>query len=187
MFATIGDPDGTRTVTSLIALLVALGLALVMVAVWLFKTTRPDPDLLAPLEAMGERNWQRLDPVGQRRRLDELRPDGADPIEPSVAPPALDTAFDAGPAAPGFDDLRDDGQPDVAMPQSTGALLASPPQADTPQQLDRPAFDEFDGDGIDSEVLAAASAELEAELAAPQPEPGPESVDASADEPTSGS
>ena len=168
MFATIGDPEGTRTVTSLIALLVALGLGLVMVAIWLFRTTRPDPELLAPLEAMGERKWRRLDPVGQRRRLDELRPDEAEPIAPSVAPPALDAAFDAGPAAPGFDDLHDDGQLDVASPHTTGDVLAPPPQAETPQQIDRPAFDEFDDD-IDSEVLAAASAELEAELAAPQP------------------
>ncbi len=182
MLATIGDPEGTRTVTSLIALLVALGLALVMVAIWLFKTTRPDPELLAPLEAMGERNWRRLDPVGQRRRLDELRPEGAEPIAPSVAPPEFDSAFDAGPAAPGFDDLRDDGQPDVHVPLPTGAPLTSLPQADTPQQLDRPGFDEFDVDGVDSEIIAAASAELEAELAAQQPE----SVDASADEPTSG-
>lgn len=188
MFATIGDPEGTRTVTSLIALLVALGLGLVMVAIWLFRTTRPDPELLAPLEAMGERKWRRLDPVGQRRRLDELRPDEAEPIDPSVAPPALDEAFDAGPAAPGFDDLHDDGQPDVAPPQPAGGSLAPPPQADTPQQIDRPAFDEFDDD-IDSEVLAAASAELEAELAAPQPGSAVTlgSDSAPADESTSGS
>ena len=34
---TVGDPEGTRTVTSIIALLVALGLALVMLAVWLHR------------------------------------------------------------------------------------------------------------------------------------------------------
>lgn len=182
MFATIGDPDGTRTVTSLIALLVAMGLALVMVAIWLFKTTRPDPELLAPLEVMGERKWRRLDPVGQRRRLDDLRPDGADPIAPSVAPPAFDEAFDAGPAAPGFDDLHDDAHLDVAPSVPAGRLLAMPPLADTPQQLDRPAFDEFEGDEIDPDVLAAASAELDAELAAPPPG----SAVAPGDEPISG-
>ena len=47
--ATIGDPDGTRTVTSIIALLLALGVGLAMLAVWLHRTTRPDPELLAPL------------------------------------------------------------------------------------------------------------------------------------------
>ena len=63
VLATVGDPQGTRTMTSIVALLAMLGLALVMVAVWLFKTTRPDPALLAPLEAMSERKWRRADPV----------------------------------------------------------------------------------------------------------------------------
>lgn len=104
--ATIGDPEGTRTVTSIVALLVAIGLALLLLAVWIFRTTRPDPELLAPLEAMGERSWRRGDPVWQRRRLDALRPKGARPLAPSVAPPELDASFDAGPTASGFDDLR---------------------------------------------------------------------------------
>ena len=63
LVATIGDPDGTRTVTSIIGLLVAVGLALAMIAVWLHRATRPDPELLAPLELMGERKWRRADPV----------------------------------------------------------------------------------------------------------------------------
>ncbi|MEO6653878.1 MAG: hypothetical protein ABIP17_14615 [Ilumatobacteraceae bacterium] len=167
MLATIGDPDGTRTITSLVALLVALGLALVMVAIWLFKTTRPDPALLAPLEAMGERNWRRLDPVGQRRRLDALRPADADPIEPSVAPPEFDMAFDVAPSSPGFDDLQDDGnfssdgEPvDSPLPQVPEPAVG----AETPQQLDRPSLDGFDDGEIDPEVLAAARADLDAEM-----------------------
>ncbi len=168
MLATIGDPEGTRTITSLVALLVALGLALAMVAIWLFKSTRPDPELLAPLEAMGERGWRRLDPVGQRRRLDELRPADADPIEPSVAPPEFDDAFDMTPSSPGFDDLQDDGT------FASDADRADPPDppppdptvgAETPQQLDRPTLDEFDDHEIDPDVLAAATADLDAEMA----------------------
>lgn len=103
----VGDPDGTRAVTSIVALLVVLGVGLVMLAVWLFRVTRPDPEVLAPLEVMGERKWRRADPVWQRRRLDEVRPDGAEPLQPSAAPPDLDEAFDLGPAATGFDDLQD--------------------------------------------------------------------------------
>src|SRR5687768_18227228 len=78
-----------------------------MLAVWLFKTTRPDPELLAPLDVMGERKWRRADPVWQRRRLDEVRPPEARPLSPSVAPPEFDEAFDQGPTASGFDDLHD--------------------------------------------------------------------------------
>jgi hypothetical protein len=94
-------------VSSVVALLVVLGIGLVMLAVWLFKVTRPDDELLAPLEVMGERKWRRADPVWQRRRLDEVRPPDAQPLQPSVAPPDLDEAFDQGPSASGFDDLHD--------------------------------------------------------------------------------
>lgn len=168
---TIGDPDGTRTVTSIIALLVALGLALAMLAVWLHRTTRPDPELLAPLEVMGERKWRRADPVAQRRTLDEVRPAQARPLEPSVAPPAFDAAFDAGPTGAGFDDLHADAESD-AGPDADGATVGlrhssvgdfGPPLGDvTPQQLDRPD-DDFTRE-IDPELLAAARAELDAEL-----------------------
>jgi hypothetical protein len=105
--ASIGDPDGTRTITAIVTLLVVLGIGLTMLAVWLFKTTRPDPELLAPLDVMGERKWRRADPVWQRRRLDEVRPAEARPLTPSVAPPEFDEAFDQGPTASGFDDLHD--------------------------------------------------------------------------------
>jgi hypothetical protein len=107
----VGDPEGTRTILAIVVLLVVLGIGLIMVAVWLFKVTRPDDELLAPLEVMGERKWRRADPVWQRRRLDELRPEGAQPLQPSAAPPVLDEAFDAGPAVSGFDDLHDRPEP----------------------------------------------------------------------------
>lgn len=163
--ATIGDPDGTRTVTSIIALLVALGLGLAMLAVWLRRTTRPDPELLAPLEVMGERKWRRADPVAQRRTLDQLRPTKARPLEPSVAPPVLDESFDAGPTAAGFDDLHDDHDdaPSVVGRRPLRADVFSPPVGDvTPRQIDRPD-DDFTAE-IDPDLLAAAAAELDAEL-----------------------
>lgn len=159
----IGDPDGTRTVTSIVALLVALGLALAMIAVWLWRITRPDPELLAPLEVMGERKWRRADPVAQRRTLDAVRPDGAEPLTPSAAPPTIDEAFEAGPAAPGFDDLHDDGSEPPDEPQPAPPPVPEPPTTGepTPRTIARPP--EFDDD-IDPELLAAAAAELDAEL-----------------------
>lgn len=109
--SSVGDPDGTRAVTAIVALLAVLGIVLVMVAVWLFRTTRPDPEVLAPLEIMGDRSWRRADPVWQRRKLDEVRPEGAEPLQPSAAPPDFDEAFDLGPTVTGFDDLHEDRQP----------------------------------------------------------------------------
>lgn len=104
----IGDPDSTRTVYAIIALLVVIGLALVMLAFWLRRSTRPDPEFLAPLEVMGERSWRNGDPVWQRRRLDEVRPEGAAPLTRASLPPSIDTSFDLAPSAAGFEDLRDD-------------------------------------------------------------------------------
>lgn len=174
LLATVGDPDGTRTVTSIVVLLVALGIALVMLAIWLYKSTRPDPELLAPLEVMGERKWRRGDPMWQRRRLDEIRPSGAVPLEPSIAPPDIDEAFAQGPSARGFDDLRDAALPEPgvsqgpdASPQSTPSVVESirqPDLGDTPEAIARPAVGELPEGGLDPDVLAAAMAELDAEL-----------------------
>lgn len=168
LLATIGDPEGTRTVTSIIALLVAVGLALAMVSVWLYRTTRPDHELLAPLEVMGDRKWRRADPVAQRRTLDTVRPDGAKPLEPSVAPPSLDEAFEAGPTAAGFEDLHGDHAEELdGVPASPGPapVFGSFPMSaeETPREIDRPEGDDF-SDEIDPDVLAAATAELDAEL-----------------------
>ena len=167
--ATIGDPDGTRTVTSIIVLLVAIGLALVLLAVWIYRTTRPDPELLAPLEAMGKRSWRRGDPVWQRRRLDELRPRGAKPLAPSVAPPELDSSFDAGPSAPGFDDLRaSDRAPDEPEDEADERPAPVTASDSTPAGVVVPTLEELSDDEFDQDALAAARAELERELGDPR-------------------
>jgi hypothetical protein len=130
LFASVGDPEGTRTITSIVVLLAVLGVALVMIAIWLFRLTRPDKELLAPLEVMGERKWRRADPVWQRRRLDEVRPPGAQPLQPSAAPPDFDEAFfEHAPGASGFDDLHDDAHPSRESPpqQSAEEVVAGEP------------------------------------------------------------
>lgn len=187
--ASIGDPDGTRTVISIVALLVAIGVALVLLAIWIHRTTRPDPELLAPLEVMGERSWRRGDPVWQRRRLDELRPSGAKPLAPSVAPPEFDASFDEGPSASGFEDLRSGSRPgsqsgpvpivpaaasEPAAGDDTEAALHDPgdervgeePAPDaTPPDAAAPIVLEFPDEEFDPEALAAAREVLERELA----------------------
>lgn len=188
----IGDPEGTRTVLAIVALLVVMGLALVMVAFWMRRVTRPDPEVLAPLELMGERAWRNGDPTWQRRRLDEVRPGGAQPLRRSAAPPDIDEAFDAGPESPGFDDLRherDDGERERSAREPTDDAERDEPGApsagdededadpdtdaeveelprrsrgDTPIATERP--DQFPEHELDPEVLEQAMAELDAEL-----------------------
>ncbi len=167
----VGDPDGTRTITSIVALLIALGLALIMVAIWMWRSTRPDPEFLAPLEAMDERRWRRGDPVWQRRRLDELRPDAAEPLVLSAAPPEIDESFEAGPAVSGFDDLEGDRLPAPlpARPASQAEALEPPTGRPvgswTPDSLKRPAIDQLPSGELDADAIAAAMVELDAELA----------------------
>ncbi len=138
----IGDPDSTRTVWAIVALLVVMGLGLVMVAFWLRRSTRPDPEFLGPLELMGERTWRRGDPVWQRRRLDEVRPAGAEPLRRVAAPPRLDESFDAGPSAAGFDDLHDDER--APADEGDGAGVGSTPPANHTSS-DVPATPHDDG------------------------------------------
>jgi hypothetical protein len=125
--------------------------------------------------------------VWQRRRLDEVRPPGAQPLEPSPSPPELDEAFDAGPAASGFDDLQDTDLDEVVVsvpgdpllggrtphPPPAGRPLAPPPATARPRVHLVDAGDPVRSgatvpDGmrpLDPAVLAAAMADLDAELA----------------------
>jgi len=134
--SSVGDPEGTRTITAIVVLLAVLGVALVMLAFWLFRLTRPDKELLAPLEVMGERKWRRADPVWQRRRLDEVRPADAQPLQPSAAPPDFDEAFfEHAPVSRGFDDLHDDAHPNGdSAPQENDEV--EPAEADADVDVD---------------------------------------------------
>lgn len=168
--ADIGDPDGTRTVYAIVALLVVLGVALVMVAAWLWRVTRPDPELLAPLELMGDRSWRRGDPVWQRRRLEEVRPEKAAPLSRPIAPPDVDEAFDAGPVGSDFSDLSDVAVPGEPAFGSSGRSAddgdgdGDDARAGTPIATNRPMVDELGESDLDPEMLAQAAAQLDDEL-----------------------
>lgn len=146
--------NDTRQLLSIVVLLAVLGLGLLMFAVWLVKATRPDRELLAPLEVMGQSRWRKSDPVWQRRQLDAVRPEGAEPLSPVRATPHLDEAFDAGPQAPGFDDLP----PELAEVVAVGFEAevdrdATPPSQEIPaitRATERP-------DGSRPETADAAS------------------------------
>lgn len=194
MATAIGDPDSTRTVLAIIALLVVLGIALVMLAFWLRRQTRPDPELLAPLELMGRRSWRRGDPVWQRRRLDDVRPPQAVPLTRASAPPHFDESFDDGPTGAGFDDLHhdapstdgdDDPEPAHTTEVDRGELATDDIDAETDdtdadvgadgveRATDNGAstpiaaarpLDDFSDSDIDPEEVERAMAELDAEL-----------------------
>lgn len=173
--------DDTRTLLSIVVLLAVVGLVLLMLAVWTVRATRPDRELLAPLEVMGRRKWRRSDPVWQRRNLDEVRPADAEPLSPAPATPSLDAAFEAGPQAPGFDDLPEELAEVVATsleaevdhdatPPSTELPIVTP---DTPPPAEAPLGDVLLAMPAGEPVDLPEPAAPDAEGAAPDPERDP--------------
>ena len=99
------DPRSSRIVYAMVLGLVAVGVALVLIGAWIMRQTRPDLEVLAPLERMGDGDWKKRDPSTQRRMLDELRPDGAAPLTPEPMPPPIDADFEADHPVSSFSDL----------------------------------------------------------------------------------
>ena len=70
----VGDAWSTTIVVGIIIGLVALGVALIVLTVWVVRTTRVDDEALVGLEEMGSRRWRRAQDDERRRLLDEARP-----------------------------------------------------------------------------------------------------------------
>lgn len=88
---TITDSASTNTVLVVTGLLLAFGVGMAMLTVWYWRSTHPDPEALGPLVSMSRRGFDKLDPIEQRRQLDQLRP-GLEPaadVEESVLPEML--------------------------------------------------------------------------------------------------
>lgn len=158
----VGDPRATQTVYTTIVVLVVLGIVLVALAFWVFRRTRPEAELLAPLEIMQTREWRKLSPAAQRRLLDELRPAGAIPLHREASQPAVDTSFATVAPVSSFDDLSDveTGGGKVASddPEPDGAGEPGVADLDEAVESERPtdAADESDeSDGlVDGEAEA---------------------------------
>jgi hypothetical protein len=103
----VGDASATRTVYAVVGALGVIGVALVVLAIWLIKQTKPDRELLAPLERMNDRSWRKQEPAQMRRDLDEVRPPGARPVVRGQQVPDVDDEFaQSRPVLASFDDLQ---------------------------------------------------------------------------------
>lgn len=78
----LGSTGSTTLV--LAVLLVALGVAMIVISVWLVRATRTDPPALGPLEVMGTRSWLRQDAGGRADSLAAARADDAPPPAPML-------------------------------------------------------------------------------------------------------
>lgn len=106
LLATADVSSSDLGVYTIVGSLMAVGVIFILIAAWLFKATKPEMELLSPLERMSERSWKKLDPAMQRRELDDLRPAGARPIARSTQIPSIDEDFEKPvPDVANFDDL----------------------------------------------------------------------------------
>ena len=121
-FVAANDPGSTRVVYAMVAGLALLGVAFIVVGVWLIRRTRIDPPVLGPLERMGERRWKRRDLATQRRMLDEVRPPGATPLQPHRTPPKLLAEWDVPRPPASWSDLG----PGLAAPLAADRVDAAP-------------------------------------------------------------
>jgi len=83
----------TGAIYGVVAALVLIGIALAVLAIWLIRQTRPESELLAPLERMHDRSWRKQEPAQMRRDLDEVRPTHARPVARGRNVPEIDDEF----------------------------------------------------------------------------------------------
>src|SRR5262245_46744476 len=148
----INTVSSTRKVYLLAGALALLGVALIVVTVWFWRTTRQDPEVLGPLEAMGTRRFRHMDDGAKQELLEKSRPVGAEPMKWGVVKgtameqPQVDLAAIGRSEPKGYDDLRE------PVEQGTsGELAAEPGQAADAAQIEAAP--------LEGEPVAAESAD----------------------------
>lgn len=152
--SSINDTASTRRVQFIAGGLAVLGIGLIGITVWFWRSTRPDPESLAPLEMMGRRRWRRLDTIEQRHRLDAVRAhlndEAAEAARETVTPlPVVEAVPAPGPAA------ASPSSPEVAVPAAV--VVGGVELDDEPVSVAPPAAD----DALADEVPAAEGAVVE--------------------------
>jgi len=100
--------------------LIVLGLVLLFVTLGFWRGAVEDPEVLAPLEVMADRSFARADETKRLALLNQVRPEGAEPVVHLVAPPVLAREPLSEPERPFRDpyDHSDDAVDVVAAPTS---------------------------------------------------------------------
>jgi len=179
------DDGSSRLVYAMVFALIIIGVVLIVLAVVVFRRTRVDLAVLAPLERMGSRKWRKADPESRRQLLDAVRPAGAtgpsplelDAVPVDLPPPVIESAdeppheatFVAGPdgvepvehvAAPPVEDPE---PVDVPLTVDDAAVASAEPIEPADSDAASVAADEFaDGDVAPADVVAAEGLPAEA-------------------------
>lgn len=78
------------TVNALSVAMIVLGIVLLVVTLRFWASAGEDPEVLAPLEVMGDRRFARAGDAARVELLNTVRPDGAERVDHIEAPPVLD-------------------------------------------------------------------------------------------------
>ena len=131
--ADFSDPTNERLIYLSAAGLVLVGLALLVGTILWWRRGRQEHPVLAPLEVMSTKRWEKAQEGDRRRRLDHVRPAGAgrgasgDGIVGSE-PVDLRALVHRVPQA--FDDLREPGVPAASEEQVADEAVAKPESAE---------------------------------------------------------
>ena len=150
----VSDSGSSNTVLAVTVALILLGVGLLVVTAWFWRSTRPDPEALGPLVAMSDRRFVTLGPIEKRRALDEARPA---PETNEVAPVVVDD--EPADDEPSVDDFGNDAEPideliDELEVESVAVVLDDEPEIDVPTVVDEPDSEiepEDEPDAVDHE------------------------------------
>jgi hypothetical protein len=118
------DPTNERLIYLSAAGLALVGLALLVGTILWWKRGRQEHPVLAPLEVMSTRTWEKAPEGDRRRRLDKVRPAGARAGgEDEILREPLDLQALVRSVPQAFDDLREPGEP-AAPEESAGEQSA---------------------------------------------------------------
>ena len=153
--ADFSDPTNERLIYLSAAGLVLVGLALLVGTILWWKRGRQEHPVLAPLEVMGTKRWEKAPEGDRRRRLDHVRPAGAGrgAVEDGIVgsePVDLRALVHSVPQA--FDDLREPGEP----------VAAEQPVADEAMAEEAVA-----GDAVAAEAVAEQPSAVEPAVSEP--------------------
>lgn len=183
--ADFSDPTNERLIYLSAAGLVLVGLALLVGTILWWKRGRQEHPVLAPLEVMSSKRWEKAPEGDRRRRLDHVRPAGAGrgaSGDFGSEPVDLRALVHSVPQA--FDDLREPGVPAaaeqpvsdeaVAEPSVAGEAVAEEASADEPAAVEEsagvePAVREQANEGPVAPKPAAVAGKQESDKVAPAP------------------
>ena len=102
--------------------LIMLGLVLLVVTLAFWRSAVEDPEVLAPLEVMADRSFAKADETKRLALLNQVRPDGAEPVVHHAAPAVLSREPISEPVRPFRDPFDHSDDAVDVIPQTTSII-----------------------------------------------------------------